>query len=68
MFYPTTSFWKVPCVLPSPHGKRVLGSLNILQRGVAATLPPVIRAEGASIVAPIIPLNLELGAQVVVML
>ena len=65
MLYPKTAIWKVPCILPSPRGKRVLGSLNILQRGVAATLPPVIRAEGASIVAPIIPLNLELGAQVV---
>ena len=68
MLYPKTAFWKIPCILPSPRGKRVLGSFKILQRGVAASLPPVIRAEGASIVAPIIPLNLELGAQVVVVL
>ena len=50
----------------SPRVKPVLG--QILQRGVAASLPPVILAEGASIVASIIPLNLELGAQVVVVL
>ena len=41
---------------------------KILQMGVAASLPPVILAEGASIVAFIISLNLELGAQVVVVL
>ena len=68
MLYPKTAFWKVPCILPSPCGKRVLGSFKILQRGVIASIPPVIHAEGASIMASINPLNLELGAQVVVVL
>ena len=68
MLYPKTAFLKVPCILSSLRGKRVLGSFNILQRVVAATLPPVIRIEGARIVAPNILLYLELGAQVVVVI
>ena len=66
LLYPKTAFWKVACILPSPRGKRVLGSFEILHPGVGATLPSVTRAEGASTVAPIAPLNFELGAQVVV--